>query len=137
MVLVKKMSLFPSFFSQYRPGKCVLRYSRTKRLSRLKKKEDQNDEKLRFSQGVKPIVLVKNWLFFNPFLFKQYSSRKSVLQYSRTKKTPLKALRIKSLKYQKIHIFTTAKPMVLVKKGPIFKLFYKAIKPRKLCYTIF
>ena len=110
MVLVKKMSLFPSFFSQYRPGKCVLRYSRTKRLSRLKKKEDQNDEKLRFSQGVKPIVLVKNWLFFNPFLFKQYSSRKSVLRYSRTNKTPLKALRIKSLKYQKIHILQQLNP---------------------------
>ena len=53
------------------------------------------------------------------------------------KKTPPKALKIKSLKYQKIHIFTTAKPVVLVKKGPFFKLFYKAIKPRKMCYTIF
>ena len=79
----------------------------------------------------------QNWPFFHPFLFKQYSSAKCVLRHSRTKKTPLKALKIKSLKYKKIHIFTTAKPMVLVKKGPFFNLFYKAIKPRKKCYTIF
>ena len=36
-VLVKKMAIFPTpFFREYRPGKYVLRYSRTKkRLSRL------------------------------------------------------------------------------------------------------
>ena len=38
-------------------------------------------------------------------------------------KTPLKALKIKSFKYKKIHIFTTAKPMVLVKKRAIFQAF--------------
>ena len=49
----RKMSIFPtSFFRQYRPGKCLLRYSRTKkRLSRLKKQEVQKDEKLIFFQG--------------------------------------------------------------------------------------
>ena len=60
---------------------------------------------------------------FHPFLFKQYSSGKCVLRYSRTIKTPLKPLKIKSLKYQKIHIFTKAKPMVLVKKRAIFQAF--------------
>ena len=37
MVLVKKMAIFPTFFiRQYRPGKCLLWYSTTKkRLSRL------------------------------------------------------------------------------------------------------
>ena len=39
------------FFRQYRQGKCVLRYSRTKKhLSRLQKQEVQKDEKLTFFQ---------------------------------------------------------------------------------------
>ena len=39
-------------FTHYRPGKCILRYSRTKkRLSRLSKQEVQKDEKLTFFQG--------------------------------------------------------------------------------------
>ena len=44
------MAIFPSFyFRQYRPGKCVLRYSRRKkRLSRLGKQEVKKDEKFRF-----------------------------------------------------------------------------------------
>ena len=47
-----KMAIFPTvFLRQYRTGKCVLRYSRTKkRLSRLKKQEGQKVEKLRFFQ---------------------------------------------------------------------------------------
>ena len=47
-----KMAIFPTFFlRQYRPGKCLLRYSRTKkRNSRLKKQEVQKVEKLTFLQ---------------------------------------------------------------------------------------
>ena len=47
-----KMAIFPTFFfRQYRPGKCLLRYSRTKkRLSRLQNQEVQKVEKLRFFQ---------------------------------------------------------------------------------------
>ena len=45
-----KMAIFPSFlFRQYRPRKCLLRYSRTtKRLSRLLKQEVQTIEKLTY-----------------------------------------------------------------------------------------
>ena len=44
------MAIFTSlFFRQYRLGKCLLQYSRTKkRLSRLKKQEVQTVEKLTF-----------------------------------------------------------------------------------------
>ena len=47
-----KMAIFSNFFfSQYRPGKYLLRYSRTKkRLSRLLKQEDQKVKKLTFVQ---------------------------------------------------------------------------------------
>ena len=47
-----KMIIFPSFFlKQFRPGKCLLRYSRSKkRLSTLQKQKVQKSEKLAFSQ---------------------------------------------------------------------------------------
>ena len=45
-----KMATFPTFFfSQYRPGKSLLRHSRTKkRLSKLEKQEVQKVQKLKF-----------------------------------------------------------------------------------------
>ena len=48
----QKMAISPClFFRQYRPGKCVLHYSRTKkRLSSQWKQEVQKVEKLRFFQ---------------------------------------------------------------------------------------
>ena len=47
-----KMAIFPTFFlKQYRTGKCLLRYSRTKkRLFRLFKEEVRKVEKLTFFQ---------------------------------------------------------------------------------------
>ena len=76
MVLVQKLPFFQLFFlRQYRPEKCVLSYSRTKKLlSRLKKKkkEVQKVEKLRlfpkgFTHGFGPkiAILLK---FFQLFL---------------------------------------------------------------------
>ena len=45
-----KMAIFPIlFFRQYRPGKCLLGYSRTKKyLSRLSKREVQKVQKMTF-----------------------------------------------------------------------------------------
>ena len=47
-----KLAIFSSFFfKQYNPGKCVLRYSISKkRLFRLQKQEVQKVEELRFLQ---------------------------------------------------------------------------------------
>ena len=61
-----KMAGFPTFFfRQYRPGKCFLWYSRTKRcLSRIQKQEVQTVEKLTFFERVLPIVLFQKWPFF-------------------------------------------------------------------------
>ena len=52
MLLVLKYPLFQLFFRQYRLGKRLLRYSRTKkRFSRLLKQEVQKLEKSRFYPG--------------------------------------------------------------------------------------
>ena len=49
-----KMAIFPTFFfGQYRPGKCLLRYSREKRrLSRLKKKKSKSRKIDIFPKGL-------------------------------------------------------------------------------------
>ena len=52
---VQIMAILPTFFflRQYRPGKCLLRYSRTKkRISRLEKQEVEEVKKLTFFQRV-------------------------------------------------------------------------------------
>ena len=64
-----RMAIFPTFFfRQYRPGKCVLRYFKTKkRLSRLQRRRVQKVEKLRFFQRGYPMLLVQKWPYFQLF----------------------------------------------------------------------
>ena len=64
-----KMAIFPTFFfRQYRPGKFVLRYSRTKKdLSRLSKHKVQKVKKLTFFQRVNPCFWSKNGHYSNFF----------------------------------------------------------------------
>ena len=65
------------FFKQYRPGKCLLRYSGTKkRFSKLLKQEVQKSKNSHFSKGVNPWFLVQKWPFFQLFFFRQYGPGK-------------------------------------------------------------
>ena len=55
MVLVQKITIFqPFFLRQYRKGKCLLRYFKTKqRLSSLKKKRNSKSQKIEiFPKGL-------------------------------------------------------------------------------------
>ena len=77
-----------SFFRQNRPGKCLLRYSRTKKNAFLdyKNKKIKKWKNWHFSKGVNPSFWSKNgYIFFN-FIFRQYRQGKYVLRYSRAKK---------------------------------------------------
>ena len=90
------------FFTQYRPEKCLLWYSRrTKRLSKLKKQEVQKVENWHFCKGVNLWFWSKNDHFskgFNPCFssksgpysnfsfFRQYRPGKCLLWYFRRKK---------------------------------------------------
>ena len=66
------MAIFRTIFlRQYRAGKCLLRYSRTKkRISRLGKIQVQKVEKLTFSKRVNPLFWSKMAIF--PTFFFQY-----------------------------------------------------------------
>ena len=58
------------FFSQYRPGKCLLLYSRTiKRLFRLLNKKLKKSQNWYFSKGFNPCFWSKNGYFSNFFFF--------------------------------------------------------------------
>ena len=75
MVLLQKWPFLQLFlFRRYRPGKCLLRYSRTnKRISRLTKQEVQKVETLTFFQkgltsAFGPKMAIYPNFFFRPYI---------------------------------------------------------------------
>ena len=86
MLLVQKWPFFQLFFfRQYRRGKCLLRYSRTKKHLGYKNTKFKKSKDWLFSKRVIPFFWSKNGHFSNTFL-RQYRPGKCVLRYSRTKK---------------------------------------------------
>ena len=83
-----KMAIFPLFFfRQYRPGKSLLRYSRTKKhLFRLQKQKVQKFEKLTFFQRVNPFFWSKNGHF--PTFFLGNIGQENVFTIFYKQKTP-------------------------------------------------
>ena len=83
MVLVEKWAyLQVFFFSQYKPGKCLLPYSGLKNTFLGYKSTSSNTGKIAiFSHGFGS----KNDHFYNFFL-SQYKPEKSLFRYSKTKK---------------------------------------------------
>ena len=103
----RKLAIFPSFyFRQYRPGKCVLGYSRRKkRLFRLWKQEVKKVEKFRFfakglTHGFGPKLAI-----FPSFYFRQYRPGKCVLGYSRRKKRLSRLWKQEVKKVEKLRFF--------------------------------
>ena len=89
--------------------------------------------KLAFSQkglahGFGPKMAIFPTLFFT-----QYRLRKFLLRYSRTKKTPIQAIKTRSSKNHKIDIFS----MVLVQKWPFFQVYFlDNIRQENVFYNI-
>ena len=82
-----KMAIFPSLlFEQYRRGKCLLRYSR------------------QLSKGINPWFWSKNNHFSNCF-FQAVLDRKISLRIFQNEKPPFSAIKTRSSKSRKIHIF--------------------------------
>ena len=88
MVLVQKWPYFQLFFfREYRPGKCLLRYSRTKKTpfqaiktrSSKSRKIDISPKGLTHGFGPKMGIFVT-------FFFRQYRPGKCLFRYSKTKK---------------------------------------------------
>ena len=96
---------FPTFFfRQFKPGKCILWYFRTKNVFLgYKNKKFKKSKSWHFSKGVNPGFWFKNGYFFNLFIFGQYRPAKCLLWYSRTKKC---LARLKKQEVQKVEKLT-------------------------------
>ena len=123
MVLVQKWPIFQLFFfRQYRPGKCLLRYSRTKkRLSRLQKEQFEKVQKSDiFSKGLIHGFGPK-MADFPTFFWCNIGQEKVFYDILKQKNDFLGYKNNKLKKSKNWHFF---KPMVLVQKWPFFQLFF-------------
>ena len=126
------------FLRQYRPGKCVLGYSRKKKqFLGFKNKKFKKSRIEIFSRG-QSMVFSQNWLFFHFFFFKAIQARKMCFMIFQNKKTVFQALKTRSSKSQKIEIFSKGLVHGFRPKLAIFPcFFFKAIQARKMCFMIF
>ena len=126
-----KMAIFPNFcFRQYRPGKCLLRQSRTKKcLSSLEKQEVQKVEKLTWFKS-------KNGQISSLF-FKAIQAKKMSFTIFQNKKTPFYTIKTRILKNRTIDLFLKGLTHGFGPKMAIFRTFFQAIQGRKMSFTIF
>ena len=114
---------------EYRPGKCLLRYSRTKKtLSRLSKQEVQKVEKLTFLLGFG----LKTALF-PTFIVYVIQARKMSFTISQNEKTPFQAIKTRSSKSRVIDNFAKGLTNSFGLKMALFPTFiFYVIQARKM-----
>ena len=125
MVLVQKWQFLQLFFvRQYRPGKCLLRYSRTINVFlQYKKKKIKKSKNSHFSQGVNPWFWSKNGHFSN-FFFQAIQTRKMSFKIFQNEKMPFQAIKTRSSKSRKIDIFLKGLTHGFGPKRAIFPTFF-------------
>ena len=139
MVLVQNSPFFEVlFFGQYRPGKCLLRYSRTKKNAFLAYKK-------RRSKSRKIDIFPKGLTYgFGPrmasfsLFFRQYRPGKCLLRYNTTKNLLSKLQNPKLQKDPKIDIFPKGLTHGLNQKMAIFLTFFFLgnIGQENVCYDL-
>ena len=126
------------FFRQYRPGNCLLRYSRPKKNCLGYKNKKLKSRKIHIfpkglTHGFGPKMAI-----FPTFFFQAIQARQRSFTKFKTKKTTVQAIKTRTLKSRKMDIF----PKVLTNRfGPkmaIFPiLFFQAIQAKQKSFTIF
>ena len=126
MVLVQKWPFFELFFfRQYRPIKCLLRYSRTKkRLSSYKNKKFLKLKNWHFSKEVKPWFWSRNGHFFQLFFFSQYRQGKYLYDILERKNAFLDHKKNKFIKVKNWHFSKGVNPWFWFKNGLFSKFFF-------------
>ena len=139
MVLVQKLPFFQLFFfRQYRPVKCLLRYSRTKkRLSSYKNKKFKTSKNWRFSKGVNPWFCSKNGHFSN-FFFSGNIGQENVFYDILERKNAFLGDKNKKFKKSKNCLFSKGvNPWFWPKNGHFFNfLFLGKIGQENVFYDI-
>ena len=128
-----KMTVYPTFFfSQDRPGKCLLRYSRTKKRLSIPTTRSSKSEKIDvFPKGLTHAFGPKVAIIAN-FFFRQYSPGKCFFMIFQNKKTPFQAVKTRSSKSRKIDIF----PWNCSKNGNFSHFFLGNIDQENVFYDI-
>ena len=108
-----------SFFRQYRPGKCLLRYNKTKKLlSRLQKRKLQKDQKnWHFTKGVNSWFELKNGHFSNFFFLGNIGQENVVYDILERKNNFLDYKDKKFKKSKNSHFFKGVNPSFWSKNG--------------------
>ena len=110
------------FFRQCRAGKCLLRYTRTKkRLFRLKKQEVQKVQKLTFFLSM---VLVQKWPFFQLFFFGNIGQENVFYNILEPKNAFLGYKSKKFKKSKNCHFSKEVNPWFLSKNGQFSNFFF-------------
>ena len=127
------MAIFQTFlFSQFRPGKCLLRYSRTKKKPFYAiKTNSAKNRKI-------GIFGVQKWQFYRPF-FLSNLERENVFYHILERKNSF--LRYKNKKFKKSknwHFSQGVNPWFFFEKWPFFQLFvFKQFRPGKCLLRYF
>ena len=102
-----KIAIFPIiFFRQYRPGKCLLRYSRTKNaFLGFKNKKIKKSKNSHFPKVVNPRFWFKNGRFFQFFFFLDNIGQDNLFYDILEQKTLFQAIKTRCSKSPKIDIF--------------------------------
>ena len=119
-----KLAISQSFFRHYSSGKCVLRYSRTKkRLLGYKNSMFKKWKNLDFCEGVNPWFWSKIG-HFSIFCFQALQPRKMCFTIFQNEKTPFQAIKIACSKSGKIQIFAKGLTLGFGPKLPFFHLLF-------------
>ena len=133
------MAIFSTFiFRQFRLGKFILRYSRTKKLlSRLLNNKFKKSKKWHFCKGVNPWFWSKNGHFSNFFFFRQYRSGKYLYDILEWKNACVAYKNNKFQKSQNSHFSKGVNPWFSSKNGHFSNfLFFRQYRPGKYLYDI-
>ena len=139
MVLVEKWPFFQLFFfRQYRPGKCLLRYSRAKKtlLQPLKIRRLKSRRIDIFSKGLTH-AFGPNMAIFQTFFFQAIEARIMSFTIFYSEKTPFQAIKTRNAKRRKIDIFPQRLTHGFPPKWRFFQHLFQAIQARKMSFTIF
>ena len=108
------------------------------RLSRLKKQQDENVEKLEIFPDGLTHSFVPKIAIFPTFFFQAIQARKMRFTIFQNEKTPFQAIKTRSSKSRKIEIFPKGLTHGFGSKTAIFSnIFFQAIQARKMRFTIF
>ena len=126
------------FFRQYRPGKCLLQYSRPKKtpFQAIKTRSLKSRKIAIIRRGLTHGFVAKIAIF--QLFFLGIVGQKNVFYDFQNEKTPFQAIKSRSSKSRKIAIFPKVLTQGFGPKMAIFPTsFFQAIYARKMSFTIF